>query len=154
MAMGAACSLTQQRDKMIGALECALELNPSFTAAHSMLGTFLAMAGRHEDAIAHLEKAVRLNPRDPFNWLSFYGMGMAHFAAGHYEESVLAIAYRCLAASYACLGRDDEARTALQAVLRFQPEISVGLVRLTLSSADPAFSERYIDGLRKAGLKE
>ena len=66
----------------------------------------------------------------------------------------LAMGYRCLAASYACLGRDDEARTALQAVLRLQPEISVGHVRLNLSSADPAFADRFIDGLRRAGLKE
>jgi len=166
MAWGAACSLTQQRDKMIAAFESAIELNPSLTTAHSMLGAYLAMAGRHEDAIAHLEKAVRLNPRDPFNWLSFYGMGMAHFAAGNYEESVkwakksvqnredLAMGYRTLATSYAFLGRDDEARTAFQAVLRLQPDISVSHVRLNLSSADPAFTDRFIDGLRKAGLKE
>ena len=71
MALGAAYSLTQQRDKMIAAFECAIERNPSLTPAHAMLGAYLAMAGRHEDAIAHLESAVRLNPRDPFNWLAF-----------------------------------------------------------------------------------
>jgi adenylate cyclase len=131
-----------------------------------MLGTYLGMAGRSEDAIAHLQKAVRLNPRDPFNWLAFYGMGMAQFAAGRYEDAVqwaqksvqsredLSIGYRCLAASYACLGRDDEARTAFQEALRWQPEVSVGHLRLTLASANPEFAERFIGGLRKAGLKE
>ena len=91
---------------------------------------------------------------------------MAHFAAGKYEESVkwaqksvqsredLAMGYRCLAASYSGMGRDDEARTALQAVLRLQPDVSVGHVRLDLSSADPEFMGRFLDGLRKAGMKE
>jgi adenylate cyclase len=166
MAVGAACSLTQQRDKMIEALERAIEINPSLAPAHSMLGAYLAFAGRSEDAIAHLEQAIQLSPKDPFNWLTFYGMAMARFAAGKYEDAVewaqksvqgradFPIGYRCLAASYACLGREDEARTALKEALRLQPEFSIGHVRLTLSSADPAFLDRFIDGLRKAGMKE
>jgi hypothetical protein len=39
-------------------------------------------------------------------------------------------------------------------MLRRSPEFSLGAVRMINSFADPAFTERWIDGLRKAGLKE
>jgi adenylate cyclase len=166
MALGAACSLTQQQERMIDAFERALELNPSLALAHAWLGAYLALAGRPDDAIAHLDKAVRLSPKDPFNWIAFYGMGMAHFAAKRYEDAAdwarrsvlrrtdLALGFRCLTASYAHLGRDEEARAALQEVMRLQPGYTVAHSRLTLSSADPKFADRFIGGLRRAGLKE
>jgi adenylate cyclase len=166
IALGAACSLTQQQERMIDAFERALELNPSLALAHAWLGAYLALAGRPDDAIAHLDKAVRLSPKDPFNWIAFYGMGMAHFAAKRYEDAAdwarrsvlrrtdLALGFRCLTASYAHLGRDEEARAALQEVMRLQPGYTVAHSRLTLSSADPEFADRFIDGLRRAGLKE
>ena len=85
---------------------------------------------------------------------------MAHFTAERYEDAVdwaqrsvqrrpdWPLGYRCLAASYAYLGRDGEARAALQEVLRLQPEFSSAQLRLVYASADPAFVQRYIDGLR------
>ena len=91
---------------------------------------------------------------------------MAHFAAKRYEDAAewarrsvqrrtdLALGFRCLATSYAHLGRDEEARAALQEVMRLQPGYSVAHLRLVLSSANPEFAERFIDGLRKTGLKE
>jgi hypothetical protein len=39
-------------------------------------------------------------------------------------------------------------------MLRLQPEYSLEITRVALSAADPEFRERYIDGIRKAGLPE
>ncbi len=156
-----------QTGEQIAALERAVELDPSFTAARGLLGIRLASMGRPEEAIAHVEKALRLDPRSPLKaeWLTF--MSVAHFAAGRYEDAVdwskqsvrvnpnNAFAHGALAASYAQLGRIDEARAALAEVLRVEPDLTLGKVRDRLSpTVDPDPLERFLDGFRKAGLPE
>ncbi len=66
------------------------------------------------------------------------------------------IAYRALAASYAQLGRIDEARAALAEVLRIDPDRTLEKVKRTITDLgfDPDVIEHQIDGLRKAGLPE
>ena len=92
-------------------------------------------------------------------------MAFAEFAARRYDEAIewakrsmeerpdLAMAHRVLAASCAQAGRLEEARAALGEMLRLGP-FSASTFRATYPAADPDFVERYIDGLRKAGLKE
>jgi adenylate cyclase len=165
LAVGAAYSLTAQPEKLIAACGRAIQLNPSLALAYGWTGVHLALLGRPNEAIENLEKALRLGPHNPEDWLFLYGMGMAHLGAGRYEEAAdwalrsvqrrdWALAYRCLAASYAYLDRTEEAETALKEALRLQPGFSLANVSLLMSSADPAFVERYIGGLRKAGLRE
>ncbi len=48
---------------------------------------------------------------------------------------------------------EPAARAALDEMLRLQL-FSVTTFRSTLAATDPGFVERYVDGLRKAGLKE
>ncbi len=95
-------------------------------------------------------------------------MSWAHYGAGRYEEAVdwakqsvrlnpdAVIAYRALAASYAQLGRIDEARAALAEVLRIDPDRTLEKVKRTITDLgfDPDVIEHQIDGLRKAGLPE
>ena len=52
------------------------------------------------------------------------------------------------------LGRLDEAQSALEEALQLLPEYSLENTRASLAAADPEFRERYIDGLRMAGLPE
>ena len=142
----------------------------SFTSlvalAAVLLGSALATAGNPEKGIAMLERGIRLSPQDPQMWMYLYTRGLAHFAAERYEASAdaarqslqhrpnFARIHLLLATSYAHLGRLGEARAALETSLRLQPGNSLNARRAALPSADPAFVERYIDGLRKAGLKE
>jgi hypothetical protein len=48
----------------------------------------------------------------------------------------------------------EAANKALAESSRLQPEFSLTALRRNLSSAHPTFVERFIDGLRKAGLPE
>jgi hypothetical protein len=49
----------------IAAFREAIKLNPSFAAAHVLLGQMCLYAGRPEEAIEQAEKGIRLSPTDP-----------------------------------------------------------------------------------------
>jgi adenylate cyclase len=123
------------------------------------------MANRPEEAIATLEKGWRLSPKDPWAWVFFFSMALAHIGAGRYEVAVSYArrslelrshpsTHRALAVSNAHLGRIEEARSALEEAMRQQPDFSVAGLRLTSQTAALSWVEIFVDGLRKAGLKE
>jgi adenylate cyclase len=157
--------LAGRPDQELAAMERTLQLNPSFALAYFQLGLHLAMANRPEEAIATLEKGWRLSPKDPWAWVFFFGMALAHIGAGRYEEAVRYAkrslelrnhpsTHRTLAVSNAHLGRIEEARSALEEAMRQQPDFSVAGLRLTSQTAALSWVEIFVDGLRKAGLKE
>ena len=121
LALAVAHWVTGRRDEAIAAAELAVQRNPSASFACAVLGNFLAQGGRPDEGIEKLDQGLRLSPRDPMNFLYFNYMGQAYFAAKRYEEAVAwgqrslqsrpdyPATYRLLAASYAHLGRLDEA---------------------------------------------
>jgi tetratricopeptide (TPR) repeat protein len=80
-------------DGAIPKYEKALELNPRKGTAHQKLGFLLLnVKRRRQEAMPHLEEAVRLEPGNPF---ARYDLGMAYSSAGdmakalpHLEEAV------------------------------------------------------------------
>jgi len=58
-----------------------------------------------------------------------------------------------LAVIYSEMGREEEARAEAAEVLRINPNFSLEVARQVLPIKDPADLERYLAGLRKAGLK-
>jgi adenylate cyclase len=85
--------------------------------------------GDYESAARWAKKTIEVTPESPAAW-------------------------RYLAASLAHLGRIEEARAAKDEILRIMPNESLRLVRAALPSANPDRIERFIDGLRKAGVPE
>jgi adenylate cyclase len=166
LALALGYNLAGQPDKSIGALNLAVQLNPSLSLGNLLLASYLGLAGRGEEGLLHLDRAVRLSPQDPSMWMYLSYGALVYFSAGRYAEAVdwsqrslqrkpdFPLAYRYLAASYAHLGRLDEAREALKEMLRIQPQFSLDSLKFILASADPSFVEPLIHGLRKAGLKE
>ena len=61
---------------------------------------------------------------------------------------------RMLAASFAELGMMGEARHQAEKVMRLHPEFSISRWRRRPLYRDTAILERYLEGLRKAGLPE
>jgi adenylate cyclase len=166
LALNLAARVTGQTQEMIAAATRAVDLNPSYSRAYAELAIALAEGGRSEQALEYIERGMRLSPRDPMMWWFFRSASLVHFADGRYDEAVewgrrlvqatprLASSWRILAASLAQLGRLDEARSAFEQVLQLQPQYSLAGTRTALAAADPDYLKRYIDGLRKAGLKE
>ena len=57
------------------------------------------------------------------------------------------------AASLAYLGRDEDARHALEEALRLRPDLSEAFIRRTFAFVEEPVLQRYLSGLRKAGLE-
>jgi tetratricopeptide (TPR) repeat protein len=158
--------MKEEIDKAIAAAERAVRLNPNDLVAHGWLGTTLAAKNRPEEAIPELEQALRLSPKDPRRALWLVNVAWAHFAAGRYEMAVEWArrtlehdpddpwAYAVLATSYGQLGRTEEARSALEEAFRIDPDLTLAKVRRRNPGTDPELLERWLDGLRTAGLKE
>ncbi len=165
-ALGHAHALGGNRDDMIAAFQLSIDLNPNSALVYACAGEGIALAGKHDEAIAYLEKSMRLSPKDPAIWWVYHGLALAHFAAEQYEEAVswsdralqrkpdFGFAHRTLAASRAHLGQLTEARAALDEALELAPEFTLADGRRVLLTAEAGVRQRYLDGLREAGLAE
>ena len=145
----------------------ALELNPNLAFAEAALSLTYALAGDEEEATIHADKAARLSPRDPATGIIWrLARAAAAFLAGHYENqakwarSMTELfpdwpgGWRHLAVGTAHLGHLDAARTAIDELLRLVPHESIGRARTTVPLTRAEDLERFLDGLRKAGLPE
>jgi len=142
--------------------ELAIALNPNNADLLASWGWDMSTTlGRAEEGVKIIKKAMRLNPYYP-DWYE-EGLGIAAYYARQYEEAVSAfnkVQYRVvsvhllLAASYARLGRLEEAHAEAANVLELQPDFSIKAWQEKVLSLNPADMEHYLDGLRKAGLPE
>jgi TolB-like protein len=163
LALGYHAFTGRQTDEAVRHFRAALDLNPNFAAATGSIGFALALDGRSEEAIRHFEQALRMSPRDPFNSFFFVGIAVAHYLAGRFSESVnwarqavqLRPGYlgghRILCASLAQSGQIEEAKAAMNVLRKLQPDISIAGIRQAVPYT-PEPMERFLDGLRKAGL--
>jgi TolB-like protein len=154
---------------IVGDCESALEmadrsvaLNPNSQFAWHSRGIVCKTAGLPEEAIRSFERAIRVSPVDPLLPSMLAGMGQSFIELGRFDEAIVAgkkalcqspsciPAYRCLAAAFAHLGRDAEAREAAARLLDLDPAtISAWTGRGFQSNA-----KLLIEGLRKAGFPE
>ena len=126
----------------------------------------MACSGKGDEAAGPLNEAVRLSPRDQFNFLWFYLLGFATFLAGRYQEALehaerslrlnpsMPGPYRLRAACLSQLGRMQEARAALDEFLRIVPNATIASMRTQLPLKQAEDFERYAAALSRAGLPE
>jgi TolB-like protein/class 3 adenylate cyclase len=153
----------KRHEKAIAVFERAIDLNANYPMVFAGLGDVLSWAGRPQEAIKYLKKAMRLDPEQSF-WY-FWFLGHAYFLAGQHEEAIETLkravnrnpdfwlAHVYLAASYSEIGRQEEARVEVSEFVRLRPQISAEDLRQGSLYKDQAVSERLFDSLRKAGLK-
>jgi adenylate cyclase len=155
--------LAGERERAIVEFEKSLKLNPNAANVMMDLAEALVYSGRTQEAIAQMERAMRLDPHHP-DWF-YWDLGWAQYIMGDCENAVATMqqmssmpkqANRTLAASFACLGRPDEAGAAIKELLEYDPEYSIAKFRMDMGVRykNTADVERWIDDLRKAGLPE
>ncbi len=151
-------------------IERAIALNPNDYHNLCLKGWCLALSGDLAECHACLTEALSVNPFAPVECL--LAMGIAEYRARHYEAAIqqfgkitgsAILKQSCLAACYAQLGRDGEARAAAAEALELvgssvatQPEAEAERVRTYLAAffhfESPTDFEHLVDGLRKAGV--
>ena len=151
-------------EQAIAEARCATSLDPNFAEGYARLGEILNLAGRPEEGIDLIKKAMRLDPQFPPNYLIY--LGHAYFAMGKYEEAIVALKrslignanfltpHRSLAVIFSELGRTEEAQAEVAEILRINPRASLESQRERMAFNDQAVSEQYLENLRKAGLPE
>ena len=166
LALGLVHLAEREIEAAIDEFEYTIELNPSLSFARVMLGRALIGVGRAENAIPHIEMALRLSPRDPGIGPFYAALGRAHLCLGQHDEAIkwAKMGYRhqntswplptVLASAFGHLGRDKEAQDAVQEMQRRQAGITLDFVREHVIINDPDYMDHIVDGLRKAGLPE
>ena len=157
--------MERRTEDSIAAFRRAVLLNPSSAAAHSHLSRGFAFAGRVHEAIEHGREAIRLSPLDPEMALFLGAIAVAHYTARRYDEAAHRTtealrlrpgfqgAQRLRCASLAQAGRLEEARAFLTMVRREQPDLSIDWVRANVPYQTDELMERFVEGLRMAGLQ-
>ena len=143
----------------------AIELNPNFAVAYGWRGFTLAHAGRSQEAIADIDLAIRLGPKDPQNAIFFAAAGVAHLIAERIDEAIACAeesirirpgfiaGHRVLCAALAEGGRLGKAQTVLAQIKELHPDVTVALLRETLPYSSPEVLDIFVGGLCKAGLE-
>jgi adenylate cyclase len=141
--------------------ERAIELDVNHDEGYLALGQVRDFTGRHESAVELFEQALRL---DPEHDLTLHFLGRAQMARGDYQAAERNLCLRLervpqsdmtrayLASVYGSTGRPEQARRLWKEMLEINPDFSIEHLRRVLPYKDPAWFERFVDGLRKAGL--
>ena len=154
------------RDNAVGTegFQRAVELNPNFAFGHGLLSLAHSFGGRSAEALACLDRAVRLSPREVFHGSFAQQYAFAYFQGGQYElglkHAQQAHAMRpghpyALMIGAACagfLGDADAAHTLVDDLKALVPTISRAWIEKTAPYIQPADRKRLGEGLALAGL--
>jgi adenylate cyclase len=151
-------------DKAMEEAEKGVSLGPNSAQAYFALGTVLVFADRLQEAIPILQKCLRLSPV-PINSQVLVFLARLYAEVGEFEEALVtykktlhlygpdhSMAHLGLAATYAQMGRENEARAEGAELLRIDPKFSLERFMQNYP-VNPARQARMTEALRKAGLK-
>ena len=140
-------------------------LDPNGAHNYLYLEVTLRFAGRHEESVQAIEKAIRLNPFPPVTY--YRHACMAYVFTKKYEEAIAAGKQAVkvsspndcgtrasLALAYSLAGREEEARSIAEEVLRINPKFSVQQGLRAIPYKNTADSDLIAGALGKAGLAE
>jgi adenylate cyclase len=155
--------LKKDYDKALSEAEIGVDLEPNSAYSYAFLGNALVYSNRYEEAVSAYEKSIRLDPFPPF--ITLTGLGHSLRQVGRYEEAIATfkkllqkrpdslIGHLGLTATYSMMERDEDARAQAKEVLRIDPNFSVDGYSKRGGYKNMDDWNRYIDALRKAGLK-
>jgi TolB-like protein len=145
----------------------ALGLNPNLATAWAFDGWMKICFGEHNTAIEHVARAMRLSPLDPRLWEWQFFTALAHFFEGRYDEAASWVegtlreqpnhlgALRTATASNSLAGRLEKAQKLMARLCHLDPALRISNLADTMPPLRRSEDRnRWIEGLRKAGLPE
>lgn len=156
--------MNRDYEKGIAEAEQAVALEPNSADAYTGMGMFLFWAGRFNEAIPALEKAIRLSPIPSTRCMLF--IAITYRALGKFDESIAiykdlgkklpnSSAVRDgLVASLVLAGREEEAREVAAEIYRIDPGYSLERTRrVSLWKNMDDFDKYCYEPMRKGGLR-
>ena len=156
--------LVEQWERAFQACKTAVDLAPSSAYAHLVLGAVELIAGDPNEAIRQVNEGMRLSPKDPLLFFFHLHIGEAHIRLRQYKEAIVWlqssiqlkqdvwIGYVDLVVCLSHLGKTHEAESALAEVYIVRPKLNIDDVMASIRFKDPAETEHFVAGLRKAGF--
>jgi TolB-like protein/Tfp pilus assembly protein PilF len=153
------------RDAAFAAFEAALALSPSLALTYILGAAVLSWAGEAERTIEWGEQALRLSPFDPWKFIAYRALALAHFLRGRHQAAADAArravqfnpgfgsSHMLLAAPLAKLGRCDEAKAAVVRRMEREPAFRLSRQFAGVDCA-PALAAALSEALRGTGLPE
>jgi TolB-like protein/tetratricopeptide (TPR) repeat protein len=141
----------------------ALSMNANCAEAFALKGAALIYSGRREEGREAMRQFLTISPRDPTRPNRLAQIAASHYLDCNYESALEAArqtirqyprnaqAYRWLAASLGQLGRAEEAKAALDALLSLAPPFLERFAGKQLAMLRADDYEHALQGLRKAG---
>ena len=161
-------SRAKRWDEAMAEAERAIALDPNDPNGYEVMSRLLVRSGRAADGLDFIEKAIRLDPQSDY----LFRLGDAQFQVERYEEAAATFLratkrnpsekydFLLLAATYGHLGREQEAKSAIDTFSKMWRQAQKVDSPYTLAKIDfwdfkdPVARERLREGLRKAGLPE
>jgi adenylate cyclase len=156
-----------RRQEAVSEANIAVAINPNYAWAHGFLGSALTWTERPLDAIAPLERAIRLSPFDPMTWKWLHNMVQAYFYSHELEPAIatarelirmrpeLRFPQQILVSALGHLGRYEEARAAFAQGIARHGKIFEEKMRVPSGPPVSAANDEYeLEGFRKAGVIE
>lgn len=157
--------LLGEYDKGVTEAQKGVALDPNGAHNYIYLETTLRFAGRHEEAVQAIEKAIRLNPFPPVTY--YQHACMSYVFTNQYEKAISAgekalkvaspndhITRVGLATAYILAGREEEARSMAKEILRINPKFSIQQALKVVPYKNISDSNLLAAAWVKAGLPE
>jgi tetratricopeptide (TPR) repeat protein len=150
--------------KGIAYIDEAIAINPNHAHAFMLSGQVRTRTGDTRTAIDHLDRALRLSPRDARSYAIFHALALAYLVQSDLEPAVhwaqravrhnpnYLPGWTALAAASAMTGRQDEAREATRIVLTMDPTYTVSQRKDRYPISAPEKVHAVNEGLIRAGL--
>jgi len=155
-----------QHEKAISEGKSAIALRPNDACNIAILAQTMSYAGRSEEAIAFMNRAMRLNPYYPEWYLGI--LAQSYYLAGRYEEAIVTynellrrrrrtggnvlLPNLCLTLAYLKTGKEQEAQNHVKDVLKIDPNFSLDWMRKITFFKDQTVLEKDLEVLHKLGL--
>ena len=159
--LGQALWCQKDYDSFRDAAERAVVLNPMDGNSVAYLGELLIYAGSAERGMQLVERAKQLNPNHP-GWYWFADFYHA-YSRGEYRDALSfalkaklrgnPLAPMFLAAAYGQLGDVEGGAMAAAELVKFRPELPALMRKQVAKVWNAEYGERFLEGLRKAGLE-
>lgn len=121
----------------------------------------MAWTGRTDDAMQMVERAIRLNPVEPY----YFPRGLIYYMMGRFNEAIELLANSkqhspdflptrlYLASSLALLERDEEGRKQIAELRRISPDFKLAKrEKVSSRMSDKEIGNRFVESLQHLGL--